>query len=126
MGAGAPICRSLQETPDAVRDERGFILSLWISGYDQDLGSLPDWPAILASIPPLYRTTHGGQLVRRAMTGLGHLLHRFEQVAARIWRRLYTRSIEPPAILQFIVRVKAEEIRRALKARATSCDSSIT
>ena len=63
---------------------------------------------------PLDRTSHRRNLLFRSAARLGHLLHRFEQVAARIWRRLYARSIEPPAILQFVLRVEAEEIRRAL------------
>jgi hypothetical protein len=39
------------------------------------------------------------------MAGLGNLLHRLEQVAARICHRLYARGIEPPAILQLVLRV---------------------
>jgi hypothetical protein len=48
------------------------------------------------------------------MAGLSYLRHRFEQVAASICHGLYAQGIEPPTILQFILRVEAEKVGRAL------------
>jgi hypothetical protein len=50
------------------------------------------------------------------MAGFGHLLHRFEKVAAGIGHQRRARRIEPPAILQLVLRVEAEEVGRALGA----------
>ena len=48
------------------------------------------------------------------MAGFGHLLHRLEKVAAGIGQQRRARRIEPPAILQFVLRVEAEEVGRTL------------
>ena len=44
------------------------------------------------------------------MAGFGHLLHRFEKVAAGIGHQRRARRIEPSAILQLVLRVEAEEV----------------
>ena len=65
---------------------------------------------------PLDRTTHRGRLFCGAVISVGHQLHRLKQITAGIGDRRYARGIEPPAILQFVLRIKAEEIGRALGA----------
>ena len=50
------------------------------------------------------------------MAGCGHLLHRLEKVAAGIGHQRRARRIEPSAILQFVLRIEAEEVGRALGA----------
>ena len=50
---------------------------------------------------------------RGPLAGLGDHQHRFVEVAPRVRHGLRSRLIEPAAILQFVLGVEAEEIRRA-------------
>ncbi len=50
----------------------------------------------------------------RPVACFSDLLHCFEQIAANICPRLYARGIEPSTILQLILLVETEEVRRAL------------
>src|SRR5271169_3900161 len=72
-------------------------------------------PRATTSIPPLDRAAHRGHLLRRAVASLCCLLHGLEKVATGTRHLLYARSIKPSAILQFVLRVEAEEIRRTLR-----------
>ena len=50
----------------------------------------------------------------RSAARFDDLLHCLEQVAARIWRRLYARGIEPTSVLQLVLCIETEKIGRAL------------
>jgi hypothetical protein len=55
-------------------------------------------------------------LILWAVASLGHRLHRLEKVAVGIGHQRHARRIETPAILQFVLRIEAEEVGRALGA----------
>src|SRR6516165_1583472 len=63
---------------------------------------------------PLDRAAHGWNLLARALSGVGNLAHRFEQLAARVGgASLFPACVKAPAILQLEPVVEAEEVRRA-------------
>src|SRR5262249_53549927 len=77
--------------------------------------TLPHFAAPKASMPPLDRAAHGRHLLHRAAPGFSDRFHRLEEVAARVGDRRHARGVEPPAVLQFVPGVEAEEIRGALR-----------
>jgi hypothetical protein len=66
------------------------------------------------SILPLDGTTHRGRLRLWTVTSVSDLLHRLEQVAARICYGLHARRVQPSTILQLVLRVETEKVGRAL------------